>query len=522
MSEQITIKKPFNIGGTVLIISVLTIVAKIAGFAEKKVLAHFFGTEAFADIYFAVIGLMMSGVFLVKELIHPTFLPVFVKATKSGPHDSQKLFKQIFFLCLFVFSVVGIAIALFPTQLVHVFMPGFSIEKKELSATILRYLFPSCIFLCLSMLMYTTLHARRKFFKVAVSEAAYKIFVLIGFVFLIPLLHINAIPLVLFVGSLMLFLVMLALIPESKTLFQNCQKGPSELSRVFLLMGPIAIGVVFSHISGLVDNMLASTLPTGKLSYLGYSKKIIDTILLIGPVSLVMVTYPLLTNLSQKSIEDYTHLFAKVLRILVYVAIPGTILIVILTQPVVRVIFGGGKFGTESIIGTSKGLLIYGFGFLAFALEAHIVYSFYAFSDTKTPVVAGILCVIIDIILAVSMIKVIGYLGIALAFVISKTIKVFSLGCILERKLCFLRVSGFLPFLLKTVAASVPSTLLLLYLCRFQSSKSFLNTAAIDLVLPTVGFSVVFIVFSVILKIEEAGQLKEIILRRVGIAKVLS
>ena len=80
-------------------------------------------------------------------------------------------------------------------------------------------------------------------------------------------------------------------------------------------MGPLVIGVVFSHLSGLVDNMLASTLPTGHLSYLGYSKKLIDAILLIGPVALVTVVYSQLSHLALEPTKDeFKRLFIKAFR----------------------------------------------------------------------------------------------------------------------------------------------------------------------------------------------------------------
>lgn len=519
MLRQLSKRKPFNFGTTVVILSILAILAKTAGFAEKVVIARYFGTGASADIYFAATGLLLSFVFMVKELVHPTLLPVFSKTLKDHPANSAALFRKFLFICILVISVLGIGVFVFSDLLSQVFMPGFSPEKKEQASIILKYLSPALIFLSLSMVTYTVLNAHRKFLKAAMPETAYKILVLIGLFLLIPFLGLKAIPLVLSLSSIILCISMLIWIPENKFLFKRSFDESKGLSRVFQLMGPIALGVLFSHISGLVDNILASTLPDGHLSYLGYSKKLIDALLLIGPVALVTVSYSHLSNLSHGPIAPYLDLFVKVLRILVYVGIPGTILVVFLREPIVHAIFEGGEFGFDSAVGTSRGVLIYGLGFLIFALESHFVYSFYAISDTKTPVSVGIICVILDIILAISLIRIMGYLGIALAFVISKTIKVVILGYFLERRFSFVGSRGLFLFFIKTVLAAIPSTLLLLFLCRFDSNGNLIGRVVINLLLPAVGFSVSFAAFSVLFRIEEARQLMGFLLSRLRLRK---
>jgi putative peptidoglycan lipid II flippase len=422
-------------------------------------------------------------------------------------------------MSVLIISAVGIAVVCFSKQCVQVFVPGFSEDKKEQMSLILKYLSPALIFMSLSMVTYSILNAHRKFMKAAVPESVYKILVLIGFLVVIPLLDLKAVPVVLSLASLVLFISMLIWVPENQSLFRWDWADSTQLRQVFRLMGPIAIGVIFSHISGLVDNMLASTLPTGHLSYLGYSKKMIDALLLIGPVALVTVSYAQLANLWHESPAKYRELFVKVLRVLIYMGIPGTCLIVLLREPMIEILFERGKFDADSAAGTAGGLLIYGLGFLFFAVQSHFVYSFYALSDTKTPVSVGVGCVILDIILAVSFIRILGFMGIALAFVISKSIKVFILGYLLERRLKFIRDSGLPAFLVKTLVAALPATLMLLYLSGINGTEGFIAKSVIDLILPSLGFLAVFAFFSVLFRIEEAGFLKDILLARFAIKK---
>jgi putative peptidoglycan lipid II flippase len=96
-------------------------------------------------------------------------------------------------------------------------------------------------------------------------------------------------------------------------------------------MSPIAIGIIFSHISGIIDNMLASMLDTGSVSYLGYSKKIIDAIILIGPVAIMTVVYSQLCHLaSQEKWYDFKKLFAKALTLILCISLPASFVIIFL------------------------------------------------------------------------------------------------------------------------------------------------------------------------------------------------
>ncbi|KKK49225.1 hypothetical protein LCGC14_3137180, partial [marine sediment metagenome] len=87
-----------SLGRIVFSLSAIAVCTKIFGFAEKLVIAHFFGTADTADVYFASMGIVLSIVFLVKELIYPSLIPVFADSLPKSAYASGKLFREIFFL----------------------------------------------------------------------------------------------------------------------------------------------------------------------------------------------------------------------------------------------------------------------------------------------------------------------------------------------------------------------------------------------------------------------------------------
>jgi len=528
-SVQNSVEKDSGRGGTSLgkvafSLSVIAVFSKVFGFAEKLIVAHFFGTDAQADVYFASMGIVLSFVFLVKELIYPSVLPVFAQALKTSFAASSALFKKVFFRLAVVLVVLAFIMVLFSDTVVAVLVSGFSEDKKLLTSSLLRYLAPSCLFLCMTTLTYAALNCRRSFLKAAVPEAAFKLLVAAGLVILAPFMGIYALALTLAIASAMVFMVQLFFVPEGRVLLaKNSYTPDSEIKKTLTLMGPLVLGVVFSHISGLVDNMLASTLPTGQLSFLGYSKKLIDAILLVGPVALVTVVYSQLSHLNAegKSVEFKT-LFINSLRLILFVSIPAAVVLIMLREPVVATLFERGRFTAQSTFGTSQALFIYAAGLVTFAVETLVVFGFYALSNTKVPVRIGIFAVFLDIILAVSLVRPFGFAAIAWAYVFSKTIKVIILLLNMDRKFRFLNKGEFINFILRVTASCLTSAFCLYLLKDLKAPSSFLTTFVFDLAIPAVGFGFVFALCCRLLKIEELSYISSILLCRKNLKSELT
>ncbi|KKL51342.1 hypothetical protein LCGC14_2296460, partial [marine sediment metagenome] len=251
------------------------------------------------------------------------------------------------------------------------------------------------------------------------------------------------------------------------------------------------------------------------LSFLGYGKKIIDAILLIGPVAFVTVFFSHATHFA--SLEDYktlTSMTRKAFRLLMYFSIPVTAILLGLREPIIRILFEGGKFGTESTLGTSQAFMIYSCGLVTFSLESLIVHSFFALSDTKTPVKLGILCVILDIVLAVLFLKPYGYLGIASALVISKTVKVCILLFLLNRQLKGLLGIQLLLFSLKIVIIALLMWVSMRLIVGLQTNATFLSTVIFDLILPSIAGMSVLAVCSYAFNIQEFRTIVSILKKK--------
>ncbi len=445
-----------RVGPAVVGLSLLAMVSKVFGFAEKVVIANYFGTGDGADVYFASMGIVLSIVWLVRELVYPSLLPIYSESLLDSEGMSAVLLRKVLILAVVFLSVSVILLLVFPGFVADFLLPGFSASKSIATAGLLRALSISVLFWGVMMVTYTALIGRKNFFAAAWPEAALKLFVVVGIVLLLPVLGIYSLAVALGIGTLGCVLVHFYYLPESRILFRRCRDDEGTyFGRVLFLMGPLVIGVLFSHISGIIDNLLASTLPSGQLSYLGYSKKLVDAVLLAGPVALVTVVYSHLSALSSVGDMDrFCLLVRRSLRLVLYLVIPLSFVLIVLRYDLISVLFQRGRFGVESVSGTSLVLGVYCAGLVTFALDGLLVHCFYALGETKTPVKYGVVFVFVDIVLALVFLRPFEYVGIAAALVISKTMKVLILLVLLNKRVGGLFGDRILLFLSKIAIIS--------------------------------------------------------------------
>ena len=109
----------------------------------------------------------------------------------------------------------------------------------------------------------------------------------------------------------------------------------------------------------------------------------------------------------------------RILEILSLILFPIMIMCVIAGDQIVEIFYGRGSFGLKEI-GMTYGVVIgYALGFLFQAARSNLVKVYYAFQDSKRPMVNGLLAICLNVVLSITLSKPLGVAGIALATSIS-------------------------------------------------------------------------------------------------------
>lgn len=418
-----------------LILSLITCLIKLAGYIEKVLLAYYWGTSFDADSYNAIFTFIISILVFFREIIEPGFLNVFLKTKhESGEKKAWEVFFSVFLCILPVAVLISLILFCYPNSVTHLILPGFSGERLSLSGDLMKTASLACVCLILSTLTNITLNAYKRFTIAAVGDLVFK-FALILFILLFADKSgiFAAIYGMVFGSIIKLFVHFIALLKNAKGKFFSFRT--IYLQKIWVISWPLLIGIIFSQISNLVDNIFASYLQEGSISALSYAKKIVELPVVIFPYALSIVLFPHFSQLHiEKNIFRLKELLHTTLKWIAVIFIPLAMITFLFSENIIHLIFQRGAFNVESTLLTAKPLAIYSFGMPAFAIETVLVIAYFALADTKTPVFTGIVCVILNIIITWILLQYIDYLGIAWSFVVSKSLKVIILLYLLKSK----------------------------------------------------------------------------------------
>ena len=129
---------------------------------------------------------------------------------------------------------------------------------------------------------------------------------------------------------------------------------------------------------------------------------------------------------------EYAALISRALRLLLFVMLPIAGLGIVLRYEVSALLFGHGHISTETVDATAATLGAFLLGLAAHAMIAVLARAFYAQQDTKTPVIAGLVAVVVDCVLAVLLSGPLGLPGLGLAIAVGAWIEAAMLLVILR------------------------------------------------------------------------------------------
>jgi murein biosynthesis integral membrane protein MurJ len=415
----------------------LSCVVKLLGFGEKQLIAYKFGAGSEVDAWFVALSVAMILFLLTRELLEPAYLPVFMRRLAQGrPRSSWQVFAFAAAAILCLVTLVAGVIYASADGLASALGPGFSSESAAQCAHLIRASLFAGVPLALSTLTYITLNGYKRFVAPALGDVALRSAIILCILLLAADFGVSALAIGLVLGAAARLAVHIsALRRQLRLLSWPSRESAEDIRTLTLLMAPLAAGVVFAQASDLAANYFASLAGPGAVAARTFARKIVDLPLLLVPYALSVVAFPHFVTLTVRG--EWDRLYRLLGDILLSLALAFSalgIIIAILAEPIVAILFERGAFDATATQRTAWILTCYAVGLVAFALEALLVPFYFSLSDTRTPVLVGIVGVLLDIALAAWLVGYWGAAGVAAALTIAKSLKVAALALLLRRK----------------------------------------------------------------------------------------
>jgi len=421
MAEQLTPPTTPDARGSGLlhssvVVGAATMTSRVLGLVRDVVLAALIGASSNADAFFVAFKIpnFLRRLFA-EGAFAQAFIPVLAETREEGGLQAVKALTDRVAGVLGGTLLLLTALTIMAAPLVAmIFAPGFSRDaaKLALTAELIRLTFPYLFLISMTGFAGAVLNAYGRFAVPAFTPVLLNLSLISAALFVAPLMQepVYALALgVLIAGLLQLlfqlpFLYGLELLPRPRWDTQ----APG-VRRILTLMVPALFGVSVSQINLLLDTVLASLLPAGSVSWLYYSDRLTELPLGVFAIAIATVILPALSSqqaLAQASGEQGDRardVFAATLhwaiRCVMFIALPATLALLILAEPILSTLFQYGAFGAPDVEKAGYSLRAYTLGLTAFMLVKVLAPGFYARQDMKTPVRIGIIAMVANMVM---------------------------------------------------------------------------------------------------------------------------
>ena len=439
----------------------MTLLSRITGLARESLKATVFGAGAQMDAFEAAFRLpnILRRMFA-EGAFSQAFVPVLSEYHRQrGQEATRDLVGKVASLlavALLVVSVLGIVAA---PWLVYLLASGFAKTpgKVELTAHMIRIVFPYILFVSLVSLAGGVLNVYRRFAIPAFTPVLLNVSIIGAAIFLARYFDPPVIALAwgVFIGGIaqlalqLVPLARLGMLPR----FRIDLKDPG-VRRVLLLMGPAILGVSAAQISALINTQLAAYLGDGRISWITYADRLMEFPSALLGVAVGTVLLPSLSkHHSDANQKEYAALLDWGLRLSFLLALPAAFALWLLAVPLITTLYQYGKFGVNDVWQTRSALLGYSVGLLGLILVKILAPGFYARQHIKTPVKIAFVTVLVTQTLAVILMQFMGHAGLTLATSLGACLNASLLFWFLRRKGFYEPAAGWLMFLSRLMVA---------------------------------------------------------------------
>jgi putative peptidoglycan lipid II flippase len=393
------------------------LLSRLAGLVRGRILAHYLGAGAVADVLTAATRIpnLLQNLFG-EGVLSASFIPVYARLVSTGDdREAGRVASAIGALLALTSTVVVLVGIVAAPLVVTTLVGGFTGEKRELTIQVVRIMFPGVGLLVMSAWCLGVLNSHQRFFLSYASPVLWNAAIIAAVAVFgrsrteIDLVVIAAWATV--AGSALQFAIQ---VPTVLRLQRHLRFGTAmddpHVRAVLRSFVPVFIGRGVVQLSAYVDQWIASYLVDGAVLILGNAQ-----VLGVLPVSLFGMAIsaaelPALSAAAGAGEEAAAAVRARLepaLRRVAFLIVPSAVAFLALGDVLIGAVFQGGRFHREDSLWAWAALAGSAVGLLAGAMGRLFSSAWYALRDTRTPLNYAIV--------RVSLTLTLGYVGALLA-----------------------------------------------------------------------------------------------------------
>ncbi len=462
-SDQSTIKR-----ATALLIITL-IVSNVLGMLRDHFLASRVSTYSL-DVYYAAFKIpdLIFNV-LVLGAISSVFIPIFTEKVAHQKEGRAREITNRLMTASLVFTGLFAVILYFTLPwLIPLLVPRFSADRLAQTVKIARIISLTPILFSLSYITSGVLNSYRRFLAYSMAPLVYNLAIIFGTLLLVNRFDIVGVAWAVVAGAFLHFLVQIPSILQTGFKYR-LEKfwHDKDLFRIVRLMIPRSIGLGTSQITTLAFTAIASALAAGSIAVFTFADNIQTMPVVVFGTSLATVLFPTLSaEIAENNKENFAGYFTRALKAIIYIMLPTSVVFYLLSNQIVRLILGSGKFSLFDTSRAGQTLAAFCFGLVFEAVLALIVKAFFAQKNTRLPMYAGLLAMFSAIAFGYLLSRFFGVPGLALGLAAGNLISVVYLMYYLNKRFVKVDFGDLSKFVAKSLVSAAATGLITFLLIK--------------------------------------------------------
>ena len=400
------------------VVTALALVNAGLSYMVQRALAAQFGTRREMDAYLAAFALPALIASAIADAVALTLIPVFMsQRAKYGDQDAWRVSNALVTMSAVALSVLAGGLFLVAGPLMSISAPGLTGASRNLAVALLRLMLPMIVCLSLAALLTAIHHAHGLFAAPALASVSNTAVMLAGILLLAPRLGIYGVALGTTMGAAARFLWLAPILGRRIAGGGYLQWRHVCVRHFWRLSLPLILAGFVFKANLVVERFLASWMPEGRISSLGYAYQIALLLAILATQGLGITMLPRMCD--QAAGGETAHVgrsLADGIRWVIFILTPVVVGVAVLSEPITRLLLRVGVFDEASVHATAFALLAY-LGFVyAGGLANMIARAFIAIQDLRPFIQIGLVSTAVLIVLDVVLARWLGYIGLALAY----------------------------------------------------------------------------------------------------------
>jgi putative peptidoglycan lipid II flippase len=423
--------------------SFATGISRIVGLIREVVAANYFGVtgpmSAFT-IAFQVPNLVRA--LFADAALQGAFVPVFSELLEQGrKREAVHVASSLFFLITLVLGGITAFFILAAGVIMPLFTPGFSEHLTDLTVTLSRIMFPIVLLMALTGLTSGMLNSLEHFSVPALAPVAWNL-VIIAFLTVFRTdfsgdAHIEAYAWGVLAGTIVQFLMPIPFLRRFGVPIKLSLDWRNEhVRRVLKLMLPVTLALGVINFDNVINSIFGTLVSNQAPAAIDRAFRVYMLPQGIFSVAIATILFPTLSRFAtRKDFDGLRSTMANGTRQIALMLIPSAVLMMVLAEPITRLIYQRGVFGPGATHLVSTAMIFWAISLPAQGISLLFSRTFFSLQRPWLTTAVSVANLAVNVLVSALLYKPFGIAGIVLGSVAGTLTMVLAQGRILSNLL---------------------------------------------------------------------------------------